>query len=275
MFRIKKSRLVVMVGVLLLAGNYFYGMPWDKPSSYSPVKMADGGKVLKGRPVLQSEPVLAKQSYLNYRKGANYLRAYEAVANVNSIILVEQDEKSISHATLYLLRKNAEHQWEERLKCSAHLGRNGIDKVREGDHKTPTGDYGITMAFGIKDKPDTQLDYLKVNDSMYCCGDKEFYNKIIDVRKVNHVCSSNSEHLIEYRPQYNYCLFLDYNSAGVVGKGSAIFLHCNGSYDYTLGCISVKEEDMLFIMKNIDEKVRICIYPYVGSKGEGSGVRAS
>lgn len=268
MFSTKKISIGVMVSFITLGGCYFSDIFCDKLSAYAYLNSSDSKQAVKGISVIQSKLNLSKQTYLQYRKGSAYLNEYESITNINSIILIEQSSKYKSHAKMFVLRKNKESQWEEVLRCDAYLGRNGIDKIKEGDCKTPSGDYGVTVAFGIKDKPDTKLEYIKVNDSMYCCGDREFYNKIIDLKKVNHICSENSEHLIKYRPQYNYCLFLDYNNEGTFGKGSAIFLHCNGSYDYTLGCISVKEEDMLVVMKNIDAKVRICIYPYEENRDE-------
>lgn len=138
---------------------------------------------------------------------------------------------------------------------------NGIDKTREGDARTPTGDYGFLMAFGAKENPGSLIPYTKLTDTMYLCGDKEYYNQFIDCSKMNHSCSNNSEHLIRYIPQYNYGVFIDYNKEGVYGKGSAIFLHCFGSYPYTMGCVSVAEENMVKILRTIDSNSRICIYP--------------
>lgn len=207
-----------------------------------------------------------KDIYKIYREGSKYLNEYADISNVRSLILIEQRKGSKSYANLLLFKKGEDNKWNEIMKCDAFCGINGIDKIKEGDKKTPTGDFGITMAFGIKEKPDTILEYQKVNDTMYCCGDKEFYNQIIDIKNLKHVCSSNSEHLIKYQPQYNYALFLDYNIERTYGKGSAIFLHCAGKYDYTLGCISISETDMLKVLKFIDSKVRICIYPYVDSE---------
>ena len=117
------------------------------------------------------------------------------------------------------------------------------------------------MAFGAKEDPGSLVPYTKLTNTMYLCGDKEYYNQFIDVSKINHICSNNSEHLIRYIPQYNYALIFDYNKENVYGKGSAIFLHCYGSYPYTLGCISVAEENMIKILKTVDKNARICIYP--------------
>lgn len=195
-----------------------------------------------------------------YRQGDSYLTQYQNDDLVKQIILVEQSAAEVNSGKLFLLTKNENSEWQENLQCKAYLGKNGIDKVREGDAKTPTGDFGVLMAFGAKDDPGSLVPYTKLSDTMYLCGDKEYYNQFIDVSKINHTCSNNSEHLIRYIPQYNYALFIDYNKEHVYGKGSAIFLHCVGSYPYTLGCVSVTEENMVKILKAVDKNVRICIY---------------
>lgn len=195
-----------------------------------------------------------------YRNGDQYLLRYQDNDLVQQIILVEQAAVEISVGRLFLLVKNEKGDWQETLQCKAFLGKNGIDKVKEGDKRTPTGDYGMLMAFGAKDDPGSLISYTKLTDTMYLCGDKEYYNQFIDVSKVKHTCSNNSEHLIRYIPQYNYALIFDYNKENVFGKGSAIFLHCVGSYPYTLGCVSVTEENMIKILKTVDKNARICIY---------------
>ena len=195
-----------------------------------------------------------------YKNGDSFLKKYKMEQPVKQIILVAQSDTKISDARLFLLAKNARGEWEEKLNCQAYLGKNGIGKEREGDVKTPTGDYGMTMAFGAKDNPGSLIPYTKLTNSMYFCGDKEYYNQFIDVSKINHTCSGNSEHLLSYIPQYNYALVFDFNKENVYGKGSAIFLHCFGSYPFTMGCIAIAEENMVKILKAVDANARICIY---------------
>ena len=195
-----------------------------------------------------------------YRNGNQYLQQYQTNSLVRQIILVEQSDKEVSVGTLFLLTKNEKGEWREVLQCKAYLGKNGIDKTREGDVRTPTGDFGMLMAFGAKENPGSLVPYTKLTNTMYLCGDKEYYNQFIDASKVNHTCSGNSEHLLSYIPQYNYALFFDYNKENVYGKGSAIFLHCFGSYTFTMGCIAVAEENMVKILKTVDGHGRICIY---------------
>lgn len=95
---------------------------------------------------------------------------------------------------------------------------------------------------------------------MDICGEEENYNQFVDVTKVNHKCGDEGQRLIDYVPQFNYVLFIDYNKEGIFNKGSAIFLHCQGKRHYTYGCVAVTESDMVSIMKIADSNVRICIY---------------
>ncbi len=202
---------------------------------------------------------MAKTEY-GYKYGDTFLKKYKVVSSVKQIILVAQTDTEVSQARLYLLTKNDVGEWEEKLDCQAFLGKNGIDKMREGDRRTPTGDFGMTMAFGAKDDPGSLIPYTKLTNTMYFCGDKEYYNQFIDVSKVKHTCSGNSEHLLSYIPQYNYALVFDYNKENIYGKGSAIFLHCLGANPFTLGCIAVSEENMKKILTTADLNSRICIY---------------
>ncbi len=196
-----------------------------------------------------------------YNNGDKYLTKYQKNLLVRQIILVEQSESDRRSATLFLLSKNNHDDWRIALKCKAVLGMNGLGKTREGDAKTPTGDFGMVRTLGVKDDPGSLIPYTKLTDTMYLCSDREYYNQFIDISKVSHICSSKSEHLISYQPQYNYALIFDYNKENVYGKGSAIFLHCFGSYPYTLGCIAISEENMIKILKTVDKNARICIYP--------------
>ncbi len=237
-----------------------------KPDAESLAQKPDTKVNDKSKPVLSNDyekkdAKEIKKEY-GYRNGDKYLAKYQNNSLVKQIILVEQTETANSIGTLFLLTKNHNGDWQENLQCKAYLGKNGIDKMREGDARTPTGDYGMLMAFGAKDDPGSLIPYTKLTDTMYFCGDKEYYNQFIDVSKVKHSCSSNSEHLIRYIPTYNYALIFDYNKENVYGKGSAIFLHCFGNYPYTLGCVSVAEENMIKILRTTDINSRICIFPY-------------
>lgn len=197
-----------------------------------------------------------------YGMGNEYVQKYLDNKDVKQLILVEQSAKRKCLATLYLLEKSEDNKWVETLRSEAFLGKKGLYKTKEGDKRTPVGDYGIIMAFGIKDNPGAKMVYTKLTDKMDICGERENYNQFVDVTKVNHKCGEDGERLIDYVPQFNYVLFIDYNKEGVFGKGSAIFLHCQGTHKYTYGCVAITEDNMLKVMQRVDKDVRICIYPH-------------
>lgn len=184
------------------------------------------------------------------------LKNYQKDKSVNQLIFVKYEGGSRATVMMYERRGN---RLIRTLNCRGYVGQNGIDKVQAGDRKTPTGTFGFTKAFGIRNNPGTKIPYTKLNPYLYWCADKSNYNTMIDVRKKPHAC--HGEHLISYNPQYNYALALDFNSERIYGKGSAIFLHCAGSYGYTGGCVSVSQENMIKIMRAVDRGAKICIYP--------------
>ena len=84
-----------------------------------------------------------------------------------------------------------------------------------------------------------------------------YYNKLVDASQTG-IQWSSAEHLIEYAKAYKYALALDFNKACIPGMGSAIFLHCNTS-NATAGCISIPEDNMVYILKNLKSDAKIII----------------
>lgn len=163
------------------------------------------------------------------------LQKYQKNKKVNQLIFVKYRGNSKADVILYN-RKNG--KLTKALQCAAYVGKNGINKKKEGDKKTPTGTYSFTKAFGIKKNPGSKMKYIKLNKYYYWSGDRRYY-----------------------KPHYNYALALDYNKKCVYKKGSAIFLHCTGSKKYTGGCVAVKEKYMKKIIQMVDKNAKICIYP--------------
>lgn len=183
------------------------------------------------------------------------LTKYQKQESVRQLVFVKYTGGSRAQVLLYQ-KKNG--SWKRLLSCTGYVGYNGIGKKKEGDGKTPTGTFNLTASFGIKSNPGAKTDYVKVNSSLYWCGDSRYYNQLVDIRKHPHSCSG--EHLIDYVPHYNYGMFTDYNKNNVYGKGSAIFLHCTGSNPYTAGCIAVSQKNMLKIIRAAQPEAKICIY---------------
>ena len=181
---------------------------------------------------------------------------YSVRDDVTSLIFVKYTGGS--NARLYMYQKSGS-SWNEVLSCKALVGENGIDKVKEGDRRTPTGNFKPTISFGLKKNPGTALKYRRLNKYLYWSGDKETYNKLVDKRKYPNV---TGEHLIDHNPSYTYALDMGYNKKGVYKKGSALFMHCygKGNYTSTLGCVAVKKSNMKKILRLTNYQTRICIH---------------
>lgn len=156
-----------------------------------------------------------------------------------------------------------------------YIGKNGLtENKKEGDLCTPIGIFNVGFAFGIDD---IKIDYpyYKIKENVYFVDDEssEFYNEWVEVTNENcnypysymrsnkMVIWNSAEHLLDYSPQYDLGLVIEYNMNPIKkGRGSAVFMHVKNN-KYTHGCIATSKENMRFILKwfNKDDKVQIII----------------
>ncbi len=195
----------------------------------------------------------------NINKDDDILAKYQNNKKVQQLICVRHISGSSAVLNMYVKDKNKKFNRKPVLTANAFIGKNGIGKTSEGDLKTPCGIFGVTKAFGIKANPGTKLKYINVTENLYACDeDCKYYNQIINSQKTKHNCKG--EHLIDYVPQYNYAICIDYNDKNIYPKGSNIFIHVKGKKDYTAGCIALDEESMLTLIKNSTKKTKVYIY---------------
>ena len=142
--------------------------------------------------------------------------------------------------------KNDEGIWHEIISCPAYIGKKGWGKTQEGDMMTPRGVFTFTKAFGIEKDPGCPMGYTQVDNSHYWVGDSEseHYNQFVSTRDYDDFNKKDSEHIIDYKQAYKYCLNISYNADGVPGEGSAIFLHCQTKNKFTAGCVAIPEKYM-------------------------------
>ena len=101
--------------------------------------------------------------------------------------------------------------------------------------------------------------YLQVTENHYWGGSPDkYYNTMVDISESPDYIAGTGEHIIDYGSVYNYCVAIDYNPEGVVGKGSAIFLHCQGK-GTTAGCISIPESNMVYLLQHLRSDAKIII----------------
>lgn len=176
-----------------------------------------------------------------------------------SVIIVDSKEKTLE---LKALSEIGNHKTI--LKVDAFLGRNGItDDKKEGDGKTPFGTFELGLIFGTHNRENLQLDkefeYIKINENLYWVDDvnSKYYNQLVDATKASQDFKS-AEHLNEYKIQYEYAIEIKANPNNIPGKGSAIFLHCSNN-NSTAGCVAIKREDMIKLLKNIKKDTIIVV----------------
>ena len=187
------------------------------------------------------------------------LNKYQNDKKVQEIICITPVENTNAILKMYVKDKTQDSGWDLILATDAFIGKRGLGKEREGDLKTPIGEFNPTFAFGKKGNPGTTLNYIDVTNDMYACDeDCKYYNQIIDSVATKHNCKG--EHLIEYSPQYNYAMCINFNPQNIYPNGSNIFIHVKGPKDYTAGCIAIDEKNMITVIKNATTKTKVVIY---------------
>jgi len=140
---------------------------------------------------------------------------------------------------------------------SAVVGRNGIAQYgekREGDGKTPAGNYRISAIFGKNEPKNLKMPFIKTEPNLYCIDDSKSkqYNRIVDSKKIEKDFDS-FEYMFRSDEQYDLGAVIGYNESSEANKGSCIFMHIqkdDGSP--TAGCIAMKEEELNSLLHRLD-----------------------
>ena len=136
-----------------------------------------------------------------------------------------------------------------------------VKKKKEGDLITPIGSFKIRFLLYRKDrnkKLTTNLKKIVIKKNMGWCDDPKTkkYNKLITTP-----FKYSYEKLYKKENIYDLILVLDYNMKPIKrNRGSAIFIHiAKNNYSDTAGCIAIKKNQLLKILKDIklDTKVKI------------------
>ena len=187
-----------------------------------------------------------------------------AARKTTQLFVTAADGMDRTTALVSMHQKDERGRWKQILSAPGFIGRYGLcpdaDR-REGCGRTPVGVYHFNKAFGIAPDPGCALPYIRVNDYLCWSGDPDRqYNRMVDIRDVPDLAMENSEHLADYKPQYQYCLNVSFNEEGVPGRGSAIFVHCAcPETPYTAGCVAIPETVMKRVMQTVREDCAVII----------------
>jgi len=148
------------------------------------------------------------------------------------------------------------------LKFKCALGKAGIRKKKiEGDNITPKGIYKIIKIYYRDDrikKISSKFKLIKITKNMGWCDDPKSkkYNQLIKLpNRYSH------EKFFKNDNSYDLIVILNYNINPIIkNKGSAIFIHiAKKKYKSTAGCIALKKNDLLKLIKIIDTNTKIFI----------------
>ena len=162
--------------------------------------------------------------------------------------------------TIFVKNKHTLQIDEFKFRCC--IGKKGSTKnKKEGDNKTPKGEFEIENLYFREDrkqKPLTPLKCVKIKKNIGWCNDIRFpnrYNRLFKIEKgIKH------EKLKRKDYKYNFLIPVKYNfKKPIVGLGSCIFIHITNNYKPTAGCIALNEKDFLIMLKIIKRKTKIKI----------------
>ena len=147
-----------------------------------------------------------------------------------------------------------------RAKCA--VGKRGIGyKKKEGDLITPKGRFKVKYILYRKDrvkKIRSKIKKIAIKKNMGWCNDplSNNYNKLIKLPS-----NFSFEKLHRKENIYDIILVLNYNMRPIVkNKGSAIFIHVSKrNYKKTEGCIALRKEHLLKIVKEFKDSTKIKI----------------
>lgn len=176
----------------------------------------------------------------------------DAAKDAKQLFVVAGYEKSTAWISMH--EKDDSGNWKMLTSTPGFIGMEGLGKTKEGDLKTPVGTFKFNKAFGIDEDPGCAIEYTKVDEDTYWSGDtKANYNQMVSIKDFPKLNTEDSEHIVDYKYEYRYCLNISYNEDGTAGKGSAIFLHCFGDRKpRTGGCVAIPEEQMYYVMQHVN-----------------------
>lgn len=160
-----------------------------------------------------------------------------------------------------IVNSNGKLLWQGKEYLCA-LGRNGvsIDK-KEGDGKTPVGHFIIKEIYYRKDKIGhltASVPVKEISPTDGWCDDSNdvSYNKYVKLPY-----NASHENLWREDNLYDIIIVINYNTdSPIPGKGSAIFIHiARPGYSPTAGCIALSKNDLLEVIKNINNSTIIQI----------------
>ncbi len=183
----------------------------------------------------------------------DWVTALPEAQDAQQLFVIAAHEKTTAWVSLHEKDENGE--WHMIMSTPGFIGKNGLGKTQEGDGMTPVGTFTFNRAFGIAPDPGCAIRYVQADEDTYWSGDVNegmHYNELVSLKELPELDKDNSEHILDYPYEYQYCLNISYNADGTPNAGSAIFLHCLGDRKpRTGGCVAIPMDQMYFVMQHV------------------------
>lgn len=188
--------------------------------------------------------------------------------DTKQLLVVSAHDFNSSKADLQAYEKEQETWTKIFDNISVNIGRSGLawgkglkvfkssphDPVKkEGDGKSPAGLFTLESFFGYE-KRSFNFPYLQVSSSTLCIdeSDSDLYNQIVQSQDPSEFKSF--EYMRREDDLYKLGIIVGHNQEGLKRGGSCIFIHIQKAHDAsTAGCTAMKEENLLRLMKWLDQ----------------------
>jgi L,D-peptidoglycan transpeptidase YkuD (ErfK/YbiS/YcfS/YnhG family) len=188
--------------------------------------------------------------------------AMRGLGAAQRIIEIAATSMHTTHATARTYQLEGGRWRPVRDAMPARLGYNGLSRPgqrHEGDGTTPIGDYGFVYDFGSRPNPGvTGFRWRRLVPGSCWAGTRADYNRWVERRP----CAPGDEDLwSNHALAYRYAAVIDFNYRDpIYGRGSGIFLH-EQTGGPTAGCISLRQADLLSVLRWMRPATRILIGP--------------
>ncbi|MCI4625128.1 MAG: L,D-transpeptidase family protein [Candidatus Magnetoovum sp. WYHC-5] len=184
-----------------------------------------------------------------------YFRDFASCCYDAEQIIQVKEIAGTNKASIIFYEKDRTNTWNTTLPpMVAVVGKNGIagyGNKREGDGKTPSGAFPLSLVFGYEEHIQTDMPYRMATERDFWIDDPQHpsYNKWV----TNTAGAKSFEKMKRNDNMYKYGIVIDYNvNPTVTGNGSAIFFHVwIDENTPTTGCIALRETDIIEIIKKL------------------------
>ena len=170
-------------------------------------------------------------------------------------VLVVADQGTDNKGQMFCYQKNGGKWYKTCSDIPVVLGRNGLNKQKEGDQKSPSGIFKLARTFGYSSEAPAgvSMPWVALKTSSLCIDDPDskYYNQIVDSRDENIIADWKSAEKMR-RDVYDQDNLYELGLIPEVSSkiGSCVFIHVwRGEDKPTVGCTAMSREKILELIQ--------------------------